>query len=41
MLRVSRVWNGLPGDVLVEPASVGLFQSLNLTFPQQPRYSGI
>nr|CAH7738259.1 unnamed protein product [Callosobruchus chinensis] len=26
--RVSRVWNGLPGDVLVdEPASVGLFKS--------------
>nr|CAH7761849.1 unnamed protein product [Callosobruchus chinensis] len=24
--RVSR-WNGLPGDVLVEPASVGLFKS--------------
>nr|CAH7735189.1 unnamed protein product [Callosobruchus chinensis] len=25
--RVSRSWNGLPGDVLVEPASVGLFKS--------------
>nr|CAH7721038.1 unnamed protein product [Callosobruchus chinensis] len=25
--RVSRVWNGLPGDVLIEPASVGLFKS--------------
>nr|CAH7750631.1 unnamed protein product [Callosobruchus chinensis] len=25
--RVSRTWNGLPGDVLVEPASVGLFKS--------------
>nr|CAH7720897.1 unnamed protein product [Callosobruchus chinensis] len=25
--RVSRAWNGLPGDVLVEPASVGLFRS--------------
>nr|CAH7739041.1 unnamed protein product [Callosobruchus chinensis] len=25
--RVSRAWNGLPGDVLVEPASVGLFKS--------------
>nr|CAH7763996.1 unnamed protein product [Callosobruchus chinensis] len=25
--RVSRVWNGLPGDVLVERASVGLFKS--------------
>nr|CAH7737105.1 unnamed protein product [Callosobruchus chinensis] len=24
--RVSRAWNGLPGDVLVEPASVGLFK---------------
>nr|CAH7746988.1 unnamed protein product [Callosobruchus chinensis] len=43
--RVSRAWNGLPGDVLVEPASVGLFKhqqtSLNLTFHQQPRYFGI
>nr|CAH7719681.1 unnamed protein product [Callosobruchus chinensis] len=27
MPRVSRAWNGLPGDVLVEPASVGLFKS--------------
>nr|CAH7721963.1 unnamed protein product [Callosobruchus chinensis] len=25
--RVSRAWNALPGDVLVEPASVGLFKS--------------
>nr|CAH7745616.1 unnamed protein product [Callosobruchus chinensis] len=25
--RVSRAWDGLPGDVLVEPASVGLFKS--------------
>nr|CAH7726547.1 unnamed protein product [Callosobruchus chinensis] len=25
--RVSRAWNGLPGDLLVEPASVGLFKS--------------
>nr|CAH7734895.1 unnamed protein product [Callosobruchus chinensis] len=25
--RVSRAWNGLPGDVLIEPASVGLFKS--------------
>nr|CAH7723070.1 unnamed protein product [Callosobruchus chinensis] len=25
--RVSRAWNGLPGDVLVESASVGLFKS--------------
>nr|CAH7746681.1 unnamed protein product [Callosobruchus chinensis] len=25
--RASRAWNGLPGDVLVEPASVGLFKS--------------
>nr|CAH7762914.1 unnamed protein product [Callosobruchus chinensis] len=25
--RVSRAWNGLPGDVLVETASVGLFKS--------------
>nr|CAH7759793.1 unnamed protein product [Callosobruchus chinensis] len=25
--RVSRAWNPLPGDVLVEPASVGLFKS--------------
>nr|CAH7720090.1 unnamed protein product [Callosobruchus chinensis] len=25
--RVSRAWNGLPGDVLVEPVSVGLFKS--------------
>nr|CAH7729352.1 unnamed protein product [Callosobruchus chinensis] len=25
--RVSRAWNGLPGDVLVVPASVGLFKS--------------
>nr|CAH7764179.1 unnamed protein product [Callosobruchus chinensis] len=25
--RVSRAWNGLPGDVPVEPASVGLFKS--------------
>nr|CAH7757868.1 unnamed protein product [Callosobruchus chinensis] len=25
--RVSRAWNGLPVDVLVEPASVGLFKS--------------
>nr|CAH7762513.1 unnamed protein product [Callosobruchus chinensis] len=27
VLRVSRAWNGLPCDVLVEPASVGLFTS--------------
>nr|CAH7732990.1 unnamed protein product [Callosobruchus chinensis] len=26
-LRLSRAWNGLPGDVPVEPASVGLFKS--------------
>nr|CAH7731981.1 unnamed protein product [Callosobruchus chinensis] len=40
--RVSRAWNGLLGHVLIEPASVGRQQaSLNLTFPQQPRYSGI
>nr|CAH7712540.1 unnamed protein product [Callosobruchus chinensis] len=25
--RVSRAWNGLPDDTLVEPASVGLFKS--------------
>nr|CAH7747817.1 unnamed protein product [Callosobruchus chinensis] len=25
--RVSRAWNGLPGDLLVEPARVGLFKS--------------
>nr|CAH7751449.1 unnamed protein product [Callosobruchus chinensis] len=25
--KVSRAWNGLPGDVLIEPASVGLFKS--------------
>nr|CAH7734441.1 unnamed protein product [Callosobruchus chinensis] len=25
--RVSRAWNGLPGDVLDEPAKVGLFKS--------------
>nr|CAH7740756.1 unnamed protein product [Callosobruchus chinensis] len=25
--RVSRAWNGLPADVLLEPASVGLFKS--------------
>nr|CAH7753599.1 unnamed protein product [Callosobruchus chinensis] len=25
--RVSRAWNRLPSDVLVEPASVGLFKS--------------
>nr|CAH7739112.1 unnamed protein product [Callosobruchus chinensis] len=25
--RASRAWNGLPCDVLVEPASVGLFKS--------------
>nr|CAH7738109.1 unnamed protein product [Callosobruchus chinensis] len=25
--RVSRTWNGLPRDVLVEPANVGLFKS--------------
>nr|CAH7760129.1 unnamed protein product [Callosobruchus chinensis] len=25
--RVSRAWNGLPSDVLVEPASVGLIKS--------------
>nr|CAH7767842.1 unnamed protein product [Callosobruchus chinensis] len=29
--RVSRAWNGLPGDVLVEPASVGVFNKLPLT----------
>nr|CAH7756014.1 unnamed protein product [Callosobruchus chinensis] len=27
ILRVSRVWSGLPGDVLVKPTSVGLFKS--------------
>nr|CAH7738185.1 unnamed protein product [Callosobruchus chinensis] len=26
--RVSRAWNGLPGDVLVESASIGLFKYL-------------
>nr|CAH7723886.1 unnamed protein product [Callosobruchus chinensis] len=35
--RVSRAWNGLPGDVLDEPASVGLFKSrvnkLPFTYP--------
>nr|CAH7745129.1 unnamed protein product [Callosobruchus chinensis] len=25
--RVSRAWNGLSSDVLIEPASVGLFKS--------------
>nr|CAH7740219.1 unnamed protein product [Callosobruchus chinensis] len=25
--RMSRAWNGLPGDLLVEPATVGLFKS--------------
>nr|CAH7735722.1 unnamed protein product [Callosobruchus chinensis] len=25
--RVSMAWNGLPGDVIIEPARVGLFQS--------------
>nr|CAH7732244.1 unnamed protein product [Callosobruchus chinensis] len=25
--RVSRAWNGLPGNVLDEPARVGLFKS--------------
>nr|CAH7752760.1 unnamed protein product [Callosobruchus chinensis] len=25
--RVSRAWNGLPGDVFVDPANVGLFKS--------------
>nr|CAH7760417.1 unnamed protein product [Callosobruchus chinensis] len=30
--RVSRACNGLPGDVLVEPASVGLFKS-RVNFP--------
>nr|CAH7729667.1 unnamed protein product [Callosobruchus chinensis] len=34
---MSRAWNGLRGDVLVEPASVGLFKSrvntLLLTLP--------
>nr|CAH7748904.1 unnamed protein product [Callosobruchus chinensis] len=25
--RVSRAWNGLPGDILVEPANLGLFKS--------------
>nr|CAH7716426.1 unnamed protein product [Callosobruchus chinensis] len=29
--RVSRAWNGLPGDVSIEPASVGLF-SVHLKF---------
>nr|CAH7767106.1 unnamed protein product [Callosobruchus chinensis] len=32
-LRVSRAWNGLPGDVLVEPASVGLFKSRVIKLP--------
>nr|CAH7753681.1 unnamed protein product [Callosobruchus chinensis] len=27
VLRLSRAWNGQPSDVLVEPASVGLFKS--------------
>nr|CAH7745751.1 unnamed protein product [Callosobruchus chinensis] len=31
--RVSRAWNALPGDVLIERTSVGLFKSLNLTVP--------
>nr|CAH7754339.1 unnamed protein product [Callosobruchus chinensis] len=31
--RVSRAWNGLPGDVLVEPASVDLFKSHVNSFP--------
>nr|CAH7769948.1 unnamed protein product [Callosobruchus chinensis] len=25
--RMSRAWNGLPGDLFIEPASVGLFNS--------------
>nr|CAH7728482.1 unnamed protein product [Callosobruchus chinensis] len=31
--RVSRAWNGLPGDVIVEPASVGLFKSRGNKLP--------
>nr|CAH7730303.1 unnamed protein product [Callosobruchus chinensis] len=33
ILRVPRAWNGLPGDVLVEPASVGLFKFASTSFP--------
>nr|CAH7739158.1 unnamed protein product [Callosobruchus chinensis] len=40
--RVSKAWNGLHCDVLDEPIQVSHQQtSLYLTFPQQPRYSGI
>nr|CAH7718975.1 unnamed protein product [Callosobruchus chinensis] len=31
--RKSRAWNGLPGDVLVEPASVGLSSLASTNFP--------
>nr|CAH7761353.1 unnamed protein product [Callosobruchus chinensis] len=31
--RVSSAWNGLPGDVLVEPASVGLSSPASINFP--------
>nr|CAH7712349.1 unnamed protein product [Callosobruchus chinensis] len=31
--KVSRAWNGLPGDVLVEPANVGLFKSRDNKLP--------
>nr|CAH7744810.1 unnamed protein product [Callosobruchus chinensis] len=31
--RVSRAWNGLHGEVLVEPASVGIFKSCSNKLP--------
>nr|CAH7766819.1 unnamed protein product [Callosobruchus chinensis] len=31
--RVSRAWNGLSGDVLIEPASIGLFKSASTNLP--------
>nr|CAH7724448.1 unnamed protein product [Callosobruchus chinensis] len=31
--RVSRAWNGLPGDVLVEPASVAYSSLVRTNFP--------
>nr|CAH7718830.1 unnamed protein product [Callosobruchus chinensis] len=40
--RVSRAWNELPGDVLVEPASVGLFKSrVNGTLVFRPCLRGL
>nr|CAH7730210.1 unnamed protein product [Callosobruchus chinensis] len=36
--RASRAWNGLPGDVLVEPASVGLFKSRVNKLPLNKKY---